>query len=1209
MLQLAFLLLCLQPSAPRTHLSAAEAVLRVLDAIIIATLSGFEYTRSIRPSTTLTIYLFLSLFFDTVQLRTLWLLESGYSLPSLATASLILKMAILVIEAQSKRKRLLLHHFDLPPESTSSIFNRGLFWWLNPLLWRGYRMLLKPDDLFQTDPQLSSRSLEAKLLSSWNSYPPGSKFRLLRAVMCALRDPIMAAVIPRLCQTGFTFAQPFLISNIIEYVGKPNKQVNHGYGLITATAIVYLGLCFSITTYTHKTFRAITMMRGGLISLIYSKTLEVDVSVLSNAAAMTLMTSDIDSIVRGWTNAHEIWASLVDVGIAIYLLESRLGIACIGPIAIAVISSIGSIPIAIFLRKRQGKWLDAVQKRVGVTSSFLTNLKGLKMLGLIQGIANRIQSLRDEEVLRAKAYLKIDALMNACANSPTMLSPAITLLLFAFVPVGASSAHFTSSVAYYTLTLLALMSIPLGHALNAIPSFFASLACFQRIQTYLELDEPTDYRLLLKNSKSSLCAPAPNNPYHEVLPHIQGIEMKQWLERTHDMVCSITDGWFGYKNRRTAILKDINLQCKAGSFTVITGPVGCGKSTLLKALLGEVPYFSGSVNVTESSIAYCAQVPWLQNLSLRDNILGGRPFDEKLYEDVMLATCLNSDIAYLPEGDMTLLGPNGMNLSGGQCQRVAVARAIYMRYPLLLLDDCFCGLDSKTEGLVFQRLFGLEGICKRLKYTVILVTHAKHHIGAADNKVVIDADGTIDNENTDGYNFPDRRISTHIASSEVEEDCSVSIAEDDKEHSNKFPAHNSASQSSTAADFLKDESSRQNGDIAVLKHYLWNMGFLNLFIYLVLNSGYAFCVKFSQVWVGYWAGAVGRNPGRHTHFVYGASFAGFMLTSLLLFTSVILFMFQVMVPRSARKLHWELLQTTAHASYSFHSAVDSGVTLNRFSQDMTLIDLELPSYAIGFVMDVFLGAGEIILIAIGAKYVSAILPFILLAVYYIQKFYLNTSRQVRYMDLEAKAPLFSHMLETYGGLNSIRAHGWKQRFRDGNIELLDKSQRPFYALFCIQRWLTLVLNLIVAFVAVALVAAGVLIKGISSQNEIGVALLSIVTFAQTLSSLISTYTSLETALGAIARVMSFTKHVKPEDNPTLNLLKSPWKESSPSKVEFKSVTASYQYVRLLVPKSLPMSNELPLKYMYRIDSPPVLKRISVVIEPGTKVGICGRSGR
>jgi ATP-binding cassette subfamily C (CFTR/MRP) protein 1 len=95
------------------------------------------------------------------------------------------------------------------------------------------------------------------------------------------------------------------------------------------------------------------MVPGGLISLMYSKTLEVDTSVLSNAAVMTLMTSDIDSIVRGWTNTHEIWASLIDIGIAIYLLESRIGIGCIGSVAIAVASFMGSIPVAKFLQKRQ----------------------------------------------------------------------------------------------------------------------------------------------------------------------------------------------------------------------------------------------------------------------------------------------------------------------------------------------------------------------------------------------------------------------------------------------------------------------------------------------------------------------------------------------------------------------------------------------------------------------------------------------------------------------------------------------------------------------------------------------------------------------------------------------------------------------------------------------------------------------------------------
>jgi ATP-binding cassette subfamily C (CFTR/MRP) protein 1 len=142
----------------------AEASLRVLDALVVAALSGFEYTRSVRPSSILMIYLFLSIFFDAIQLRTLWLLEYSSSLSSVATASLILKLAILIVEAQSKLKQLPSKYSHLPPESTTSLFNRGLFWWLTPLLLRGYRTLLEPNDLFQTDPHLSSRSPRSKIL-------------------------------------------------------------------------------------------------------------------------------------------------------------------------------------------------------------------------------------------------------------------------------------------------------------------------------------------------------------------------------------------------------------------------------------------------------------------------------------------------------------------------------------------------------------------------------------------------------------------------------------------------------------------------------------------------------------------------------------------------------------------------------------------------------------------------------------------------------------------------------------------------------------------------------------------------------------------------------------------------------------------------------------------------------------------------------------
>jgi ABC-type multidrug transport system fused ATPase/permease subunit len=335
------------------------------------------------------------------------------------------------------------------------------------------------------------------------------------------------------------------------------------------------------------------------------------------------------------------------------------------------------------------------------------------------------------------------------------------------------------------------------------------------------------------------------------------------------------------------------------------------------------------------------------------------------------------------------------------------------------------------------------------------------------------------------------------------------------------------------------------------------MGWHHCAIYLVLNASYATCTRFSQVWVGEWVNASQESPGYHTNALYGGSYAAIQISAVLFFAAILLFIFQVMVPRSAQKLHWILLQTTVQATQQHHDETDTGVTLNRFSQDLTLVDIDLPDHAIEFVIDIFLCIGQAIIVVLGIKYMAALLPVIVAVVYPIQRYYLRTSRQVRLLDLEAKSPLFSNILETSSGLETIRAFGWSNRFTEHHHSLLDRSQRPFYALFCIQRWLGVVLALMVAAVAVCLVVFATQFRDLTTGNAIGVALLNVFSFSQTLTLLITAYTSLEMALGAIVRIKNYVAEVKPEDDPSQDLLDALPGHIEATEIDFKNITILY----------------------------------------------------
>ena len=200
---------------------------------------------------------------------------------------------------------------------------------------------------------------------------------------------------------------------------------------------------------------------------------------------------------------------------------------------------------------------------------------------------------------------------------------------------------------------------------------------------------------------------------------------------------------------------------------------------------------------------------------------------------------------------------------------------------------------------------------------------------------------------------------------------------------------------------------------------------------------------------------------------------------------------------------------------------------------------------------------QVILIAVASTYAAIAFPAIILAIYFIQKAYLRTSRQLRFLDLEAKSPLYSTFVECLGGLSTVRAFGWQNELEKRNRELLDRSQRPYYLLYAIQRNLTLILDLVVAAIAVMLIVLVVELRGTINAGFVGVALVNVILFSQYLKLLLTFWTTLETHIGALARIKSFTRETLPEHLPSEKEI-PPTSWPPKGALEFKSVSAAYR---------------------------------------------------
>lgn len=202
---------------------------------------------------------------------------------------------------------------------------------------------------------------------------------------------------------------------------------------------------------------------------------------------------------------------------------------------------------------------------------------------------------------------------------------------------------------------------------------------------------------------------------------------------------------------------------------------------------------------------------------------------------------------------------------------------------------------------------------------------------------------------------------------------------------------------------------------------------------------------------------------------------------------------------------------------------------------------------------------QVALIASASGLISISYPFLAAILYTLQKYYLRTSKQIRLLDLEAQSPLYSHCVDTIKNLVTIRAFGWQSKTLDDGHRLLDASQKPYYHMFCIQRWLILVLDLIVAALAVTVMGVAVAMRNKAGTTSVGVALVNITTLGETLRNLIISWTSLETSLAAVSRLQTFSKNTPCEPLSTSGA-EPPAEWPCSGVIDFHDVSASYRSV-------------------------------------------------
>lgn len=289
--------------------------------------------------------------------------------------------------------------------------------------------------------------------------------------------------------------------------------------------------------------------------------------------------------------------------------------------------------------------------------------------------------------------------------------------------------------AFTAIALVNLLGAPVISIVQLMPQLLQCVGSFERIREYCNYaDDATSVEEVYNNDYRSGSAIS--------LRSLAGEMTGRNANDAKHAIC-LENNSFAWSKSKEPFLKDIDLRAPIGSVTICVGAVGSGKSMLLESVLGETICSLGPAPSFASSIAYCAQQPWLENGTIRSNIIGVSQYDRKWYKTVKSACGLDADLQTLERGDKTVVGSKGLNLSGGQKQRIvsenrdelwnqlsngyqkALARAVYSRSSTLVLDDVFSGMDAHTVDNVSQHLLGNNGLLRKRGATVILATHSR----------------------------------------------------------------------------------------------------------------------------------------------------------------------------------------------------------------------------------------------------------------------------------------------------------------------------------------------------------------------------------------------------------------------------------------------------------------------------------------------------